>query len=251
MDIINFTGSTQVGEHIRQISRVPYLLELGGKDFGIVSNKANIDKAVSEIVKGAFSYSGQRCTAIKTVLVQNEVYDNFYSKLKESVMKLKVGIPSDDVNVSFLINQKAADYVNSLIDDALSKGATPSWERKHEGKMIYPLLLEVKDLSTRIMYEEQFGPVLPIYKFNTLEEAIEITNKSKFGLQGDIFTDDINEAFKVANSLNTGTVQINAKSDRGPDNFPFAGTKDSGTGTQGIKESILNMMKDKLIVVNL
>jgi len=251
VDMINFTGSTQVGEHIRQISRVPYLLELGGKDFGIVSNKANIDKAVSEIVKGAFSYSGQRCTAIKTVLVQEGIYDTFYSKLKESVMKLKVGFPNDDVNVSFLINQKAADYVNSLIDDAFSKGAIPSWERKHEGKMIYPLLLEVKDLNTRIMYEEQFGPVLPIYKFNTLEEAVEIANKSKFGLQGDIFTDDINEAFKVANSLNTGTVQINAKSDRGPDNFPFTGTKDSGIGTQGIKESILNMMKDKLIVVNL
>lgn len=101
------------------------------------------------------------------------------------------------------------------------------------------------------MYEEQFGPVLPIYKFNNIEEALDIANKSKFGLQGDIFTDDINEAFKVANSLNTGTVQINAKSDRGPDNLPFTGTKDSGTGTQGIKESILNMMKDKLIVVNL
>ncbi|MEI6462797.1 MAG: aldehyde dehydrogenase family protein [bacterium] len=251
VNMINFTGSTEVGKHIKEISKVPYLLELGGKDFAIVSNKANIEKAVEQIIQGAFSYSGQRCTAIKAVLVGSGVYEQFVSMMKQETMKLTVGNPSDNTNITCLISMKAADYAEELANEAIDKGAKASWEPKRDNNLVYPLILEVTDSTSRILWEEQFAPILPIYKVNSLDEAIHLANKSKYGLQADVFTNDINEAFEMARKLEVGTVQINGKSDRGPDNFPFLGVKASGSGTQGIGESIRAMQREKVIVINL
>ncbi|MEI6887181.1 MAG: aldehyde dehydrogenase family protein [bacterium] len=251
LDMINFTGSTEVGQHIKKISKVPYLLELGGKDFAIVSNNANIEKSVKQIVQGAFSYSGQRCTAVKSVLVIDSIYEEFMTMLKEETMKLTVGNPIDNTNISCLINMKAADFAEELANEAIAKGAKPSWEPKREDNLVYPLILEVSDITTRILFEEQFAPILPVYKVSSIDEAIHLANRSKYGLQADVFTNDINEAFNMARKLEVGTVQINGKSDRGPDNFPFLGIKASGSGTQGIEESIKAMQREKVIVINL
>lgn len=250
---VNFTGSTDVGLGIAKIATmVPLLMELGGKDAAIVLEDANLDLAVDNIVSGAFSYSGQRCTAVKRILVVNEVADALVEKLKIKIEQLKVGNPLDgDVVIVPLINTKSADYVWDLIEDAKQKGGTVICGGKREGNLIYPTLIDNVNADMRVAWEEPFGPVLPIIRVNSMEEAIEVANESEYGLQSAVFTDNINKALYVAGKLEVGTVQINNKTERGPDHFPFLGVKKSGIGVQGIRYSIEAMTRLKATVINI
>lgn len=253
INFINFTGSTNVGKHITEIaSMVPMIFELGGKDAAIVLEDTNIEKTADLIVSGAYSYSGQRCTAVKRVLVMDSIADRIVSEIKERVEKLIVGDPlKEGVTVTPLIDSKSCDYVEELIKDALDKGATLLCGNKREGNLLYPTLLDNVTEDMRIAWEEPFGPVLPIIRVKSVDEAIRINNASQYGLQASIFTRNIDKAFYIANKLEVGTVQINNKPERGPDNFPFLGVKDSGMGTQGVRYSIMAMTRPKAIAVTL
>ena len=249
---INFTGSTQIGKRIsNQADLKGLMMELGGKDAGIVLKDADLSKAASEIVKGAFSYSGQRCTAIKRVLVDKEVKEELVSKICDLVDKLKVGHPMDNADITPLIDSKSADFVQSLIDDAIDKNAKVLRGNKRKQNLIYPCILDNVTLDMKVAFEEPFGPVLPIITVANVDEAIEIANMSNYGLQSAIFTKDITKAFEIAKKLEVGTVHINNKTQRGPDNFPFLGIKDSGIGVQGIRYSILSMTRLKNIVFDM
>lgn len=253
VDFVNFTGSTEVGIRISKItSMVPLLMELGGKDAAIVLEDANLDLAASNIVSGGYSYSGQRCTAVKRILVVDKVADKLVQKVKEKMDKLIVGNPLEkDVDIVPLINSKAADFVTELIEDARNKGAHLVAGGIREKNLIYPTLFDNVTLDMRLAWEEPFGPVLPIIRVKDKDEAIEIANKSKYGLQSAVFTENINDAFYVSDKLEVGTVQINNKTERGPDHFPFLGVKASGIGTQGIRYSIEAMSRPKAVVINL
>ncbi|WP_113671070.1 NADP-dependent glyceraldehyde-3-phosphate dehydrogenase [Vallitalea guaymasensis] len=252
IDLINFTGSSEVGRHISEVtSMVPSIMELGGKDAAIVLEDADLEHAANNIVKGAFSYSGQRCTALKRVLVLESIADRLVDLITEYVSKLKVGNPFDDVTITPLISNKAADFVQGLIDDAIDKGATLKIGNKREGNLLYPTVFDNVTTDMRIAWEEPFGPVLPIIRVKNIDEAVDIANASEYGLQSSIFTNDIDDAFHIARLLEVGTVQINNKTERGPDHFPFLGVKSSGMGTQGIRYSIEAMSRPKAIVVNL
>ncbi|WP_315110463.1 NADP-dependent glyceraldehyde-3-phosphate dehydrogenase [Clostridium intestinale] len=253
VDFINFTGSTEIGLRISGITTMkPLLMELGGKDAAIVLEDADLDLAAHNIVAGAYSYSGQRCTAVKRILVIDKVADELVKKVREKVKTLKVGNPiNEQVDVVPLIDDKAADYVESLILESKEKGATILEGGNREGNLIYPTLVDNVTLDMRLAWEEPFGPVLPIIRVNNVDEAISIANKSEYGLQSSVFTRDINKAFYVANKLEVGTVQINNKTERGPDHFPFSGVKASGIGTQGIRYSIEAMSRPKAVVLNI
>ena len=252
IDFINFTGSTEVGTRISKItSMVPLLMELGGKDAAIVLKDADLDLAAANIVSGAYSYSGQRCIAVKRILVVDEIADKLVEKVKEKVEKLKVGNPVDGAEVVPLIDNKAADFVWELIDDAREKGAHLLVGGKREDNLIYPTLFDYVTTDMRLAWEEPFGPVLPIIRVKDKDEAIDIANKSEYGLQSSVFTENINEAFYVAERLEVGTVQVNNKTERGPDHFPFLGVKASGIGTQGIRYSIEAMSRPKATVINI
>ena len=252
IDMINFTGSTEVGQHIaKEAGMIPLLLELGGKDAAIVLEDCDLDETAQNIVKGAFNYSGQRCTAVKRVLVMESIADELASKIVAEVAKLTVGRPEDDAQITPLINDKAADFVQELIDDAIEKGAKLLIGNKREKRYIWPTVFDYVTEDMRIAWEEPFGPVLPIMRVKTIEEAIDISNKSEYGLQGCVFTKNIDKAFAIAQKLEVGTVQINNKTERGPDHFPFLGVKASGLGTQGIRYSIEAMTRSKAIVINL
>lgn len=252
INFINFTGSTDIGKHIAKIAgMVPMMLELGGKDAAIVLKDADLDEAAREIVSGAYSYSGQRCTAIKRVLVTEDVADTLANKMLENVKKLSVGRPEDGCEVTPLINEASVKFVKELIDDALNKNATLLIGNTCEGNLMYPTLIDNVTADMRLAWEEPFGPVLPIIRVKDIDEAIYIANKSEYGLQSSVFTQNINHAFYVANKLEVGTVQINNKSERGPDHFPFSGVKASGMGTQGIRYSIEAMSRLKSIVLNI
>lgn len=252
VDFINFTGSTEIGSRISSItSMVPLLMELGGKDAAIVLEDADLDVAASNIVAGAYSYSGQRCTAVKRILVVDKVADKLLEKVKVKVEALKVGNPVDGADVVPLIDMKSADFVWELIEDAKAKGAKLILGGNREENLIYPTLFDNVTTDMRLAWEEPFGPVLPIIRVKDKDEAIEIANKSEYGLQSSVFTENINEAFYVADRLEVGTVQVNNKTERGPDHFPFLGVKASGIGTQGIRYSIEAMSRPKATVINL
>lgn len=253
IDFINFTGSSAIGERISKITTmVPLLMELGGKDAAIILKDADLELAASNIIAGAYSYSGQRCTAVKRVLVEEEVADALVEKLKEKVAKLKVVNPLEEQgDVVPLINNESADFVCELIEDAKEKGAELLFGGKREGNIIYPTLFDKVTEDMRLAWEEPFGPVLPIMRVKDRDEAIRISNESEYGLQGAVFTENIDNAFYVADKLEVGTVQINNKTERGPDHFPFLGVKSSGIGTQGIRYSIEAMTRLKGTVINL
>ncbi|MBU3204659.1 NADP-dependent glyceraldehyde-3-phosphate dehydrogenase [Clostridium algidicarnis] len=253
VDFINFTGSTEVGRHISSITTMkPLLLELGGKDAAIVLEDADLDITVDNIVSGAYSYSGQRCTAVKRVLVMESVADVLAEKLKDKISKLKVGDPREEgVVITPLINKKSADFVMSLMEDADKKGAKLLVGGKREGNLVYPTLYDNVTLDMRLAWEEPFGPILPIIRIKSIDEAINIANESDYGLQSSVFTKDIDKAFYIASKLEVGTVQINNKPERGPDHFPFLGVKSSGMGIQGIRYSIEAMSRPKAVVFNL
>lgn len=251
INFINFTGSTEVGQHISKISgMVPLLLELGGKDAAIVLEDADLDFAAKNIVSGAYSYSGQRCTAVKRILVQESVADKLVGKIKPLVENLTIGNPMDEVVITPLIDNKATDFVQGLVDDALHKGAKLITGNVRKNNLFYPTLLDNVNVDMKIAWEEPFGPVLPIIRVKDINQAIEIANQSEYGLQSSVFTSDIDRAFYIADKLEVGTVQINNKTERGPDHFPFLGVKASGMGTQGVKYSIEAMTRPKAVVVN-
>ncbi|UQD53547.1 NADP-dependent glyceraldehyde-3-phosphate dehydrogenase [Bacillus methanolicus] len=252
IDMISFTGGTGTGQNIaRKASMIPLVLELGGKDPAIVLEDADLELAATEIVSGAFSYSGQRCTAIKRVLVLKDVAAPLIEKIKEKVEKLTVGRPEDDADITPLIDESSADFVQGLIDDALAKGASLITGNKREKNLIYPTVLSNVTKDMKVAWEEPFGPVLPCIIVDSVEEAIEIANESEFGLQASVFTSNIEKAFTIASSLDVGSVQINGRTERGPDHFPFSAVKNSGLGSQGIRQSIISMMRDKVTVINL
>lgn len=253
LDFVNFTGSTKVGQHISKLVEMkPILMELGGKDSAIVLEDADLAFAAKNIVAGGFSYSGQRCTAVKRILVMESVADQLIQEILPLAAKLKVGNPlTEEVDIVPLIDTKAADFVEGLIKDAKDKGATLLLGGNREGNTFFPTIFDNVTEDMRIAWEEPFGPVIPIIRVKSIDEAIRISNESEYGLQGAVFTQNIDSAFYVANRLEVGTVQINNKTERGPDHFPFLGVKNSGIGTQGIKYSIEAMTRPKSIVINL
>ncbi|HNW85429.1 MAG TPA: NADP-dependent glyceraldehyde-3-phosphate dehydrogenase [Candidatus Limiplasma sp.] len=252
VNFINFTGSTEVGKHISKLSAmVPLMLELGGKDAAIVLPDADLDFAADNIISGAYAYSGQRCTAVKRILTQDSVADQLAPKLLARIAKLQVGDPRENATIVPLINTHAADFVMSLIDDAVAKGATVLTGGTRSGNLIQPTLIDHVTTDMRLAWEEPFGPVLPMIRVKDMQDAIDIANRSEYGLQSSVFTKNIHDAFFVAGQLEVGSVQINNKTERGPDHFPFLGVKASGMGTQGVKYAIEAMTRPKAVVFNL
>lgn len=250
--LVTFTGGTSTGERIAQKAKmIPLVMELGGKDPAIICEDANLELAAKQIVSGAYSYSGQRCTAIKRVLVHRSVADELVSLIQSEVEKLSVGSPEVNATIVPLIDEQSADFVQGLIDDALEKGATLVLGNKREENLIYPTLLDHVTKEMRIAWEEPFGPVLPIIRVDSQEEAIEIANASEYGLQASVFTQNLDKALTIARKLETGSIQINGRTERGPDHLPFIGIKKSGLGIQGVRRSIESMTREKVIILNI
>ncbi len=252
VSMIAFTGSTTVGKSIAsKVGLKPLLMELGGKDAALVLADADLGVAVKQIASGAFSYGGQRCTSMKRVFVEEKVAQKFIDQLVKEVKTFKVGDPHEEVRYGPLINNEAEAYLFELLEDAKAKGAKVKCGASSKNRYFQPTVVDFVTEHMRLAWEEQFGPVLPIIRVKDVGEAIKLTNKSQYGLSAAIFTKDVGKALEIANKLDTGTVQINGRSARGPDHFPFVSTKDSGIGVQGIKYSIEAMTRMKLTVLNL
>lgn len=251
IDMISFTGSVGVGNRLRKhASTTDLVLELGGKDPALVLDDLNLEKYATEIVAGAFGYSGQRCTAIKRVLVSDKIAGQLVPLLKAKIEALSVGKPLDNANITPVIDEKSAEFIQGLIDEAKQAGATIVCGDRREKNLMWPTLVDHVTVDMRLAWEEPFGPVLPIIRLNDVADMIKVANQSNFGLQASVFCQDLSTAITVAKQIETGTVNLNARSQRGPDCFPFLGIKDSGEGVQGVREALLSMTRYRGIVFN-
>ena len=254
VDMISFTGSTSVGERIVRKAGMKHLaLELGGKGAALVLDDANLDLAVREIARGALRFQGQRCDAVSRVLVDEVVANDFAQRLVKEVLKsYKTGDPRDEnTSLGPLINAKAVAYAQELVMDARGKGAQLLTGGGYVGNFHEATVLDHVTVDMRIAWEEQFAPILPILRCRGYEEMLDIANRSEYGLDSSVFTDNINKAWGIAKRLEDGAVTINGYPAHGVGHFPFGGNKKSGMGREGIGASIEEMTRPQTIVINL
>ncbi|WP_188801795.1 NAD-dependent succinate-semialdehyde dehydrogenase [Sporolactobacillus putidus] len=252
---ITFTGSTEVGRHLLkaaadQIKKVS--MELGGHAPLIVCDDADLDVAVAQTVASKFRNSGQTCVCANRIFVQSGVYDAFVEKYVHAVQStLKVGNGlNEDVNFGPLIDGKAYEKVEGQVKDALEKGAelmTGGTGTAEHGAYFYqPTVLKNATQDMEIMHTETFGPVAPIQKFETIDEAIRLANDTPYGLAAYFFTKDIGRGTRLSEELEYGIVGWN---DGLPSTAqaPFGGVKQSGLGREGGSEGIEEYLESKYI----
>jgi len=251
--MITLTGSTAVGKRVASLAGMKKLhLELGGKGAAVVAADADLELASKKVLEGCLKYSGQRCDAISRVLVEEEVADRFMALLMKGLPSWGLGDPRrDGNNVGPLINPEAADRVQALVDDAVSKGCRLLRGGKHKGCYFEPTILDHVPASAQISTEETFGPVVTVIRVKNLEEAIELANESRYGLDSCVFTNSFYTAWRVTKALEEGSVTVNDAPAHGVGYFPFGGNKDSGIGREGVGYSIDEMTRLKTIQFNL
>ena len=248
---INFTGGTMAADAIAAQSGYKKLLfELGGNDPLIIMPDADVEKAIDTAINHRFAGAGQRCTAAKRVFIHNDVYNSARDMLVEKTSKLKVGNPrEDDTFVGPVISGQSADAVMHTISKAIEGGATVTCGNKRDGNVIDPTILENITADSILMNEEVFGPVIPLYKFNDVDEIIPVINNSPYGLQAGMYTNDLSLARRMFEELEVGALAINDGPGFRAEHYPFGGVKHSGIGREGIKYAIREMSYIKTLVV--
>jgi succinate-semialdehyde dehydrogenase/glutarate-semialdehyde dehydrogenase len=250
---ISFTGSTAVGKLLMKqcadtVKKMS--MELGGNAPFIVFDDADLDDAVQGAMISKFRNAGQTCVCANRLYVQSGVYDAFVEKLSVAVAQLKVGNGMESgMNIGPLIDEKALAKVNGLVADALSKGATITTGGKNQalGKTFYePTILANATTDMRLTNEEIFGPVAPIYRFDTEGAVIELANATEFGLAAYFFGQNINRIWRVAEALEYGMVGINTGLISTPV-APFGGIKESGFGREGSKYGLDDYLEIKYL----
>ncbi|MFT5658919.1 MAG: succinate-semialdehyde dehydrogenase/glutarate-semialdehyde dehydrogenase [Gammaproteobacteria bacterium] len=248
---LTFTGSTPVGKQLmaecaQTVKRTS--MELGGNAPFIVFDDADIDAAVAGAMISKYRNAGQTCVCANRMLIQEGCYDAFAAKLAEAVSQLKVGYGiNDGITVGPLITEKAANDVMSFIDDAVGKGATTVAGGKRStlgANFIEPTILTNVTDDMRVFREEIFGPVAPLFKFKTEEEAIKMANDTEFGLAAYFYSRDIGRVWRVAEGLEFGMVGIN-EGIISNEAAPFGGVKESGQGREGSKYGLDDYMEMK------
>jgi acyl-CoA reductase-like NAD-dependent aldehyde dehydrogenase len=229
-----FTGSVATGEQVaRDAGLKNRVLELGGNGPQIVLADADIDKAADAAITGCFYLAGQCCTAAERILVHSSVQDAFVAALVERVAKLRVGDPLDEAtDMGPLSTSATLERTKQHVADAVSKGATVVAGGGSEGQYHEPTVLTGVTSDMRIAQEETFGPVAPIMRFETLDEALTIANETEFGLTAAVFTNDLRAAWRAAEQLRHGTVHINETTNYWDQMAPFGGAKKSGAGRE-------------------
>ena len=253
---VTFTGSAETGDHVIKVGGLKkYVMELGGGDPAIVLEDADLQTTAQKIVTGITSYAGQRCDSIKLILVEEKVYDALKPLLIEELKKVKVGDPRDDsTTMGPVIDPKTVDEFEYGLKDALEKGGVLLYGGKRLGSTyIEPTLIEVDKSRVKELYfykKEVFLSVALLVKVKDVDEAIEIANGRRYGLDAAVFGRDINKIRKLLRFLEVGAVYINEFPKHGIGYFPYGGRKDSGVGREGIGYTIEDVTAYKTIVYN-
>jgi aldehyde dehydrogenase (NAD+) len=234
---ISFTGSVPVGRAVRDEATARdcrVQLELGGHNPLLVAADAELDRAVEATYAGAFWSAGQKCTATRRILVQENVYDDFREKLLARVSAGKVGDPANpETEVGPVVNEAAMEEILGAIERARAEGGRmlAGGERADDdGYLIAPTVLEGLADDAELSCEEVFGPVTSLYRYSTLDEAIERANAVRFGLSAAIFTRDLNAVQRFTGEIGAGIIHVNSQTAGADVHVPFGGVKGSGWG---------------------
>ena len=250
---IFFTGSTATGEKIARRNPLrPMLLELGGDGPLIVLPDADIDAAVEGAIVGCYYYTGQVCTSAERLLIHEDIYDEFMEKFRKAAAELRIGDPADETTeMGPLCNPDTLTRVKSHVDDAVSKGANIE-QFGPEEDLYYPATI-LTDLTTdmTLLQEETFGPVAAVIKIGSAEEAIRIANESDLGLVASLWTRDLSTAWRVAEALPHGSVNVNETTNYWDQLAPFGGSGKSGVGRELSQWFLDSFTEAKLISFDL
>jgi aldehyde dehydrogenase (NAD+) len=242
IDIISFTGSTEVGKKLNEIAgrtlkRVS--LELGGKNAQIVMDDANQELALDAVLWGAFGTTGQRCTATSRLILHEKIYDEFIDKLIKRTSTLKLGYGNEKgVDVGPCVSESQRKTVHGYVEIGLKEdkavkvlgGDFATEGELSKGWFYKPTIFIEVDRNMRIAREEIFGPVLSVLKAKSLEDAIDILNDTPYGLSSSIFTQDVNKAFVAVRDIKAGITYINGATIGAEAHMPFGGVKETGNG---------------------
>ncbi|MBY7142995.1 aldehyde dehydrogenase family protein [Virgibacillus sp. NKC19-3] len=248
-----FTGSAKVGLNLKQNTGLNKLiLELGNNSPVIIDKEADLDKAAATLSSAGFAYAGQTCITPQRLYVHASVKEEFQEKLTEAMRDLVVGDPNhEDTVVGPMISKEEAKRAEKWVNEARQAGAKVVTGGNRTGAMYDPTVLTDVSRDMLVVYEEIFAPVVSIIEYNQLDECIAELNKSPYGLQGGIFTKNLDTAFYAAKNVEVGGLIINDSSQYRVDLMPYGGVKDSGWGKEGPKYAIEEMTEERLVVLNL
>ncbi|PTQ99803.1 acyl-CoA reductase-like NAD-dependent aldehyde dehydrogenase [Mucilaginibacter yixingensis] len=247
IDVLAFIGSSKVANDLKKshpkINRLRAVLSLDAKNAAIITKNADLKLAVSECMLGALSFNGQRCTAIKIIFVHKDVADEFNKLLGEAIAKMTPGLPwTKGVNLTPVTEPGKPAYLAECIEDAKAHGATVINENggANAESFVFPAVVYPVNEKMKLYREEQFGPVIPVIPFESIEEPITYQIDSPHGMQVSIFSNDPHEIASLIDPFVNlvSRVNINAQCQRGPDVFPFTGRKDSAEGTLSVADAL-------------
>jgi len=248
--LITFTGSSGIGWGLRE--RAPKKrvnLELGNATPVIVAADADVATAAAKVAQNAFSFAGQSCISVQRVYVERSAYDAFVSALLPLVDALKVGDPADEeTDVGPVIDQEALDRILEWIRESGGEVLTGG---ELDGELIRPTVIGNPARDDKVSCEEVFGPVCTVTAVDSIDEAIELANGTRYGLQAGIFTTTIANALKAAQRLEFGGVVVNEAPTFRSDQMPYGGVKDSGNTREGPHYAVREMTEERLVVVEL
>jgi acyl-CoA reductase-like NAD-dependent aldehyde dehydrogenase len=251
ISMLSFTGSSNAGHRLHRDAGVKLLhLELGGNAAAVVLGDADVELAAAKSVDGAFKSAGQRCDAISRALVEEPVYAQFVDAVAAQVGSWSVGDPrAPGTQVGPMVSADAAKHVSDLVRDAMDKGARLDAGGEVSEAYHQPTVLADVPVEAEILWEEHFGPVLPITRVSDLDAALELANRSRYGLDSAVFSSHVDRAWRAATALQCGMVTINDAPKHGVGHFPFGGHKpDSGIGREGLGYSIDECTQIKTVV---
>jgi acyl-CoA reductase-like NAD-dependent aldehyde dehydrogenase len=232
---INFTGSTRVGRIIAQTAATHLkrcLLELGGKSPLVVLDDANVDEAVKAALFGSFLYQGQICMSTERIIVDETIADEFVAKFAAKASELSSGDPISNPQcvIGPMVAKESGTRINSLIDDAVAKGARIACGGHADGAVMPPTIVDHVKPNMKIYDDETFGPITTVVRVNGVDEAISIANDTAYGLSAGVFGRDVMRALNVAMQIETGACHVNGATVQNEAQAPYGGTKDSGYG---------------------
>jgi acyl-CoA reductase-like NAD-dependent aldehyde dehydrogenase len=251
--LITFTGSSAVGWKLRERApRKRVNLELGNATPVIVESDADVSLAASKCAANAFSFAGQSCISVQRILVHEDVFEAFREVFVPLVEALVVGDPADEeTDVGPLIAASERARVLEWIEEARAGGATVLTGGLVENDLLRPTVVESPPADARLACDEAFGPVCTLQRYATLDEAVDLANSTRYGLQAGIFTGDLTRALSAAARLEFGGVTINEAPTFRADQMPYGGVKDSGNTREGPAWAVREMTEERLVVVQL
>jgi glyceraldehyde-3-phosphate dehydrogenase (NADP+) len=247
IDVLTLIGSSKVADKLKKmhpkVNRLRAILGLDAKNAAIVTESADLESAINECLLGSLSFNGQRCTAVKIIFVHKSLVDKFNEGLAKRIEALKLGMMWEPgVQITPLPEPNKPAYLTELIEDAKLHGAKVINEHGGENfkSIFFPALLYPVNSKMKVWHEEQFGPVVPVVPFESLDEPIDYIHESSHGQQVAIFGTDVNQISELIDATvnQVSRVNINAQCQRGPDSFPFTGRKDSAEGTLSVTAAL-------------